>query len=118
MQHVLASRLKHMRHVFVLLLLCAFTAQACFLQAHIHPLEPAATMQPGYAHAPAPADKSDPDDCPLCQAFALAGSFIPPAIILLSLASVVVAAPSASAPSVAPQTRHRHGWQSRAPPRR
>jgi hypothetical protein len=100
-----------------LLFLFVFSLQSYFIATHIHPPSVGQIVASGgHSHSPAPIDKENPDDCPICQAVALAGSFIVPAIIVLPIAVLVtdVAPPAALASSLA--SRHRHSWQSRAPP--
>jgi len=111
------SSFGRLRRIPALLVLLVFSLQSYFIETHIHPLPTAQLVAfSGHSHSPAPIDKEDPDDCPICQAFALAGSFIVPVIIVLSIAVLVTDTAHPAAPSSSPASRHRHSWQSRAPP--
>jgi hypothetical protein len=104
------------RFVAALIALFAFTLQTYVVQTHIH--VPGVEFSGlGQVTHPSPLDnKNSQDDCPICQAFATAGSFVTPALIILALvlsfidASPHVALPSAAGPLLA------RNWQSRAPP--
>jgi hypothetical protein len=111
------SSLGWLRRAPALLLLFVFALQSYFIAAHIHATATAQlTVSSGYLHSPAPVDKEDPDNCPICQAFALAGSFVVPVTIVFSIAVLVTDATPPAAPSSSLASRHRHSWQSRAPP--
>jgi hypothetical protein len=105
--------------IFAALLALCFTVQTYLIQTHVHPLPERAKLAASLGtHAPtkAPADNDDPDNCPICQAFALSGNFDAPAIIILPMATLV-----ASADSITYLFRHwvslsGHAWKSRAPP--
>jgi hypothetical protein len=106
------------RFIVALLALFTLALQTYVVQTHIH----TATFETGgfgtVNHPSPPGNKDNQDDCPICQAFAMAGSAVTPALIVLALALTFVdAAPvfirrSAAGPAVA------RSWQSRAPPRR
>lgn len=109
--------LARVRFIAALIALLSFTLQSYVVQTHIHTSQVEINGF-GQAHHPAPFDnKSNPDDCPICQAFAASGSFVTPALIILALvlsfvdASPFVALRLSSGPLLA---RH---WQSRAPPK-
>jgi hypothetical protein len=104
------------------LVLVAFTLQAYVTQVHIHDAAPT-TIDKGAisksitdaGHGKSPGG-DNPLDCPFCQAVAQAGAFALPAspLLLLSVASIVLAAPDHPA-AVATNTVA-HIWRSRAPP--
>jgi len=111
------SSLGWLRRMPALLLLFVFLLQSYFIATHIR-LSPSAQLvvSSGHSHIPAPVDKQDPDDCPICQAFALAGSFIVPTIIVLPVAVLITRATRPAAPDSTLELYRRHNWQSRAPP--
>jgi hypothetical protein len=103
------------RFIAALIALFSFTFQTYVVQTHIH-APGFETGLFGQAHHPSPLGKDSQDDCPICQAFATAGSFVTPALIILALAlsfidaSAVVALRTTTGPLLA------RNWQSRAPP--
>jgi len=111
------------RFIIALIALLSFTVQTYVVQTHIHSPITVGNLAVGSLGASAnhkapTGDKDNPDDCPICQAFAMAGSFVTPALIILALgmsfidASPFVALRASTGPLL---TRN---WQSRAPPRR
>jgi len=103
------------RFIAALIALFAFTLQTYVVQTHIH--APGFEISGfGQVHHPSPPAKDSQDDCPICQAFATAGSFVTPALIILALAlsfidtSPVIALRTTTGPLLA------RNWQSRAPP--
>ena len=105
-----------LRFVAALIALLSFTLQAYVVQTHIHA---AGVEISGFGQVDHPSplgNKDNPDDCPICQAFATFGSLVTPALIILALAlsfddaSPVVALRTTAGPRLA------RNWQSRAPP--
>ena len=103
------------RFIAALIALLSFTLQTYVVQTHIH--VPGVEISGfGQVNHPSPLDKNSQDDCPICQAFAMAGTFVTPALIILALAlsfidaSPFIAIRTKAAPALA------RNWQSRAPP--
>ncbi|HZQ40680.1 MAG TPA: DUF2946 family protein [Rhizomicrobium sp.] len=107
-----------MRFVAALIALFSLTLQAYVVQTHIHVRGVEITALGQAGHHPTPlGDKDNPDDCPICQAFATAGAFVTPAQIILALVlAFVLTAPFIALPATAEPLLARN-WQSRAPPR-
>ena len=106
-----------LRFIAALIALLAFTAQSYLVQTHIH-IPGAASVVPfgGASHKAPAGGKDNQDDCPICQAFAAAGSFITPALIILALALTVInAAPIFTLRATTGPVLTRN-WRSRAPP--
>jgi hypothetical protein len=105
------------RFIVALIALFTFTLQTYVVQTHIHTAA-FETGGTGSLNHPSPlGNKDNPDDCPICQAFAMAGSAVTPALIVLALALAFVdAAPFFALRSIAGPLLAR-SWQSRAPPR-
>ncbi|HKD48729.1 MAG TPA: DUF2946 family protein [Rhizomicrobium sp.] len=104
------------RFIVALIALFSFTLQTYVVQTHIHTrgVETGIVAQANH-QAPA-GDKSNQDDCPICQAFATTGTFIAPALIILALAlSFIDASPFLASRVIAGPSLTRN-WQSRAPP--
>jgi hypothetical protein len=104
------------RFVVALICLFAFTFQTYVVQTHIHGAGEARVSSEVPANHKAPVDKDSPDDCPICQAYALTGSLITPAIIIFGIAITWVKAPSALPPSETVSPFLARNWRSRAPP--
>src|ERR1700678_1596926 len=104
------------RFVVALICLFAFTLQTSVVQPHIHGGGEARVSSEAPAGHKAPVDKDSPDDCPICQAFALTGSLITPAVIIFGIAITWVKAPSALPPSETVNPFLARNWRSRAPP--
>lgn len=109
------------RLIAALIALFAFSFQTYLVQTHIHGAaghEITSQTLGGQTlggHR-APADKDDPDDCPICQAFALSGAFVTPVILILAVAlSFVGMAPALVPPGTGELLIRRHK-RSRAPP--
>jgi hypothetical protein len=104
-----------LRFIAGLIALLSFTLQTYVVQTHIH--VPGVEISGfGQVNHPSPLDKNSQDDCPICQAFAMAGTFVTPALIILALAlSFIDASPfiALRTEAGAPLARN---WQSRAPP--
>lgn len=110
------------RFIIALVALFSLTVQSYLVQTHIHGVPgpqitgPQITTQAPAGH-PGPADKDNPDNCPICQAFALAGTFLAPAVVGLAAAlAFVELLPSLAVPRV-DLSLFRLSRQSRAPPR-
>ncbi len=104
------------RFIAALIALLSFTLQTYVVQTHIH--APGFEISGfGQVQQPSPTgNKDSQDDCPICQAFATAGAFVTPALILLTLAlSFIDASPYVALPATAEPLLARN-WQSRAPP--
>jgi hypothetical protein len=104
-----------MRFIAALIAIFSFTLQTYVVQTHIH--APGFEVSGlGQVNHPSPLGKDNQDDCPICQAFAMAGTFVTPALIILALAlsfidaSPIVALRTTAGPLVA------RNWRSRAPP--
>lgn len=114
------SGLAKARFIAALVVLFSFAFQSYVVQTHIHAPH-FETGALGQVQHPSPpykdnSSKDNPDNCPICQAFATSGSFVTPALIILALAlSFTDAAPVASQRIAAPTLLARN-WQSRAPP--
>ena len=104
------------RLIAALAVLFAFTFQTYVVQTHIHApgLEVSGFGQVN--HPSPPADKGNQDDCPICQAFASAGAFVTPALIILALALFFTDALPVIALRANAGPRLARNWQSRAPP--
>ncbi|HEX4117498.1 MAG TPA: DUF2946 family protein [Rhizomicrobium sp.] len=108
--------LGRVRFIAALIALLSFTLQTYVVQTHIH--VPGVEISGlGQVTHPSPLDnKNSQDDCPICQAFATAGSFVTPALIILALALSFIDA----SPFIALRTKSgpppARNWQSRAPP--
>lgn len=108
------------RLLVVLCTLIAFLFQAYTVQTHVHPLPAhaaAAAGKPDHNTQKPGKGTDDPDDCPICQAFALAGSFVAPPAILLPMATARLLAVAEPVSPPKPVRRVHSSWQSRAPPR-
>lgn len=105
------------RFIVALIALFTFTLQTYVVQTHIHTAA-FETGGMGSLNHPSPlGSKSNQDDCPICQAFAMAGNAVAPALIVLALALAFAdAAPFFALRSTAGPLLAR-SWQSRAPPR-
>jgi hypothetical protein len=107
-------------HLILLTALLSFAWQGFLTQTHVHFVRGVAVEQ-GSTRGPSTADPtrsphSLPADCPVCSAAAYAGTYLPPAPIILL-------APDHASPQLAAtiwsgsDLRHRsHAWRSRAPP--
>jgi hypothetical protein len=104
------------RFVVALICLFAFTLQTYVVQTHIHGAGEARVSSDAPAGQKGPLGKDSSDDCPICQAFAVSGSFITPAIVIYGIAIAWVKAPSALPPSETVDPFLSRNWQSRAPP--
>jgi hypothetical protein len=105
------------RFIAALIALLCFTLQTYVVQTHIH--APGVEISGfGQVNHSSPFDgKNTQDDCPICQAFATAGAFVTPALILLTLAlSFIDASPYVALPAISGPLLARN-WQSRAPPK-
>ncbi len=106
------------RFIIALFALFAFTLQTYVVQTHVHipGAETALTGNASTGHKAPAGDRDGSDDCPVCQAFALAGTFVTPAVIIFALAlTYIEVAPyfalrATSGPLLA------RNWRSRAPP--
>jgi hypothetical protein len=103
-------------HFAIWLILTAFTLQSYVIQTHLHDTTPAAISKAptNAGDGKSPVDNS-PLDCPFCQA-ALTGAFAlsDPALVFLSAAGILLAAPDH--PATASYDTVAHIWNSRAPP--
>ena len=110
------SGLARLRFIAALLVLFSFAFQTYVVQTHIHTAH-FETGAFGQFNHPSPlGNKDNQDDCPICQAFATAGSFVAPTLIILALAlSFIDAAPITGQRTVNARLSARN-WQSRAPP--
>jgi hypothetical protein len=104
------------RFIAALIALFSFALQSYVVQTHIH--APGFEISGfGQVNHPSPLDgKNGQDDCPICQAFATAGSFVTPALIILALAVSFMDASPFVALRTAAGPRLARNWQSRAPP--
>jgi hypothetical protein len=108
------------RFMIALVALFAFGVQTYVVQTHIHAAG-AQTMGEAAHKAPQgdkPQDKGNPDDCPICQAFALTGAFVKPLAAVLFLALTVAAATPFLAAGLTANPFFARQGLSRAPPRR
>ena len=118
-----------LRHVFARTITCltlvAFVVSGFLTQTHIHHLvgKGAAAAVDIFDTNPSPAHdgklptKNSDQNCPLCQQFAGAGSFVTPtaaAMLAPSLVVSVIAVATYATHDVTPIT---HTWRGRAPPR-
>lgn len=105
------------RVIVALVALFAFSLQTYLVQTHIHGASgQEITSQTAGSHK-APADRDNPDDCPICQAFALSGAFVTPVILILAVALSFVGMAPASVPPGTGELLFRRNQRSRAPPR-
>lgn len=107
------------RLVIALVALFSLAVQSYLVQTHIHGesgTEITAPVTAGFGHS-TPADKDNPDNCPICQAFTLAGAFLAPTLVVLATAlAYVELAPNHAAEGI-DLSLFRLSRQSRAPPR-
>ncbi len=106
------------RFVVALMALLAFTLQSYIVQTHIHVpgTEAALTGNASTGHKAPSGDRGSSDDCPVCQAFALAGAFVTPVFVILALAlTYIEVAPSFALRATSGPLLVRN-WRSRAPP--
>jgi len=104
------------RFIVALIALFSFTLQTYVVQTHIHTRGFETGIVTQANHQTPAGDKTNQDDCPICQAFAATGTFITPALIILALAlSFIDAAPCFALRAIAGPLLTRN-WQSRAPP--
>lgn len=105
--------------VFVLLTLLAFALQGFVVQTHIHVQAPGARaaidLFDGKPSKNVPA-KGDEGNCPLCQAFASAGSFVTPAVAALAAPNVTVSVIELAPLGAIVLRSVAHSWHGRAPP--
>ena len=108
------------RRLLVVFVLACFVAQGTAVQSHLHWVEHSAATAAGQGHGyvdSAPSRKGEsPADCPLCQAAAVAGAFVLPAIPALPPpppAALWHATPTLASFALLPPSL---GWLSRAPP--
>lgn len=129
----MANSVSHLRHLsrrghrtsiawsrlaFTLCAIVAFAVQACVLQAHIHLAQAPvlAVNLASHTDQPVPGGREDGDGCPLCQAFAIAGTFVAPSAVFFHVPVLqILAAWIPVEPSLDGRTAQFH-WQSRAPP--
>jgi hypothetical protein len=112
-----------LRLAVTLLAFLAFTCQSYLVQTHIHGLPQSLLMAAGGQTAsPTPAPNKSPldgtpADCPLCQDFLVAGSYVLPVAIVAPPPSFIYAPIEISV--VLPHVLQSlsHSWQGRAPPR-
>src|SRR5665213_2935642 len=104
------------RFVIALVCLFAFTLQTYIVQTHIHGAGEARVSSAAPAGHKTPTSKDSPDDCPICHASAVAGSFVTPAIVIFGIAITWVKAPSGLSPSETVNPFPTRNWRSRAPP--
>lgn len=104
------------RFIIAFISLFAFSFQTYLVQTHIHGAAgDEISYQTSSGHK-APADRDSPDNCPICQAVALAGAFVTPTIIVLAVAlTFVQVAPKLVLPGIG-DPLVRRSWRSRAPP--
>lgn len=110
-------RMMKARFIVALIALFTFTLQTYVVQTHIHT---AAFETGGFGsvnHSSPLGGKDNPDDCPICQAFAMAGSAVTPAFIVLALALTFIDATPFFALRRSAGPLLARSWQSRAPPR-
>jgi hypothetical protein len=105
------------RFVIALVALFAFSFQSYLVQTHIHGASGSEITSQTPEHHKAPLDKDSPDDCPICQAFALAGAFVSPVVVFLGVALLFVEVQPTLILSGASGPLIRRNWRSRAPPR-
>jgi hypothetical protein len=105
------------RFIIALVALFAFTLQTYVVQTHIHipGAETALTGNASTGHKTPTGDGSD--DCPVCQAFALAGAFVTPAIVIFALALTYIEVAPRFALRATSGPLFVRNWRSRAPPR-
>jgi len=104
------------RFIIALICLFAFTFQTYVVETHIHGAGEARVSSDASAGQKVPLGKDSPDDCPICQAYAVAGSFTTPAIVIYAIAIIWVKAPSILTPSETVNPFLSRNWRSRAPP--
>jgi hypothetical protein len=104
------------RFIIALICLFAFTFQTYVVETHIHAAGESRVSSEAPTGHQTPVDKDAPDNCPICQAYALAGTFVTPAIIVYGIAIAWVKAPSTSLPSELVSPFLSRNWRSRAPP--
>ncbi len=111
-------------HALVLLTLVAFTLQGFLTQTHIHRRQPAGAPSivdtfdgaPAKGGDKAPSKNSD-QNCPLCQQFASAGSFVTPSAAATLLPAFSVSIIDVVVHAARTRIAVTHHWRGRAPPR-
>ncbi|MGH6828421.1 MAG: hypothetical protein ACREFW_05895 [Rhizomicrobium sp.] len=111
------KRSRGARFIVALIALLTFTLQTYVVQTHIH--TPSFEFSGfGQVNHPSPLDNKDnPDNCPICQAFATAGFFVTPALVILALALSFIGASRFVALKTTAGPLLARNWQSRAPPK-
>ena len=112
-----------LRLAVTLLALLAFTTQSYLIQTHVHGLPSSPGLSASAAQqlvSPADQDKSpldgDPDHCPICQDYLIAGSASLPALIVAPVPTFVFAAEEVVAVLFSARKSTSHSWLGRAPP--
>jgi hypothetical protein len=104
------------RRFLVALTLLAFAQAGYVTQTHIHPAALASRAAGETSHNKAPS-RDDPQHCPICQEYLVAGAYLTPAPVVLPL-PVAGAVLNIVAPREFPfLVTISHAWQGRAPPR-
>jgi len=104
------------QRLLMALTLIVFAQSGYVTQTHIHVPVLASSVAGEVSHGKAPA-RDDPQHCPLCQEFLLAGAYLLPSPVVLPqpiLVAVQNIIPSKQSLSF---VRFAHDWQGRAPPR-
>jgi hypothetical protein len=105
----------------VFLTLAAFTMQGFLTQTHIHGLTSSGvasildTFEGGKTPSKDPT-KNDEANCPLCQAFASAGSFVTPAAAAVLLPAFSVSIIDVVVHATSTSSAVTHSWRGRGPP--
>ncbi|MDE2110043.1 MAG: hypothetical protein KGJ79_02795 [Alphaproteobacteria bacterium] len=122
-QSVNRSAHRRFRLAATLLAFLTFTCQSYLIQTHIHGLPKSLVMLAGGEQfvLPIPAPDTsplsgDPADCPLCQDFVIAGSYLVPLAIIAPPPAFVFTAFDLPVTAAHPGEQLSHIWQGRAPP--
>ena len=104
------------QRLLIALTLIAFAQSGYVTQTHIHPPVLVGSHAGEVSRGKAPA-RDDPQHCPFCQEFLLAGACLLPPPVVLPLPIVVAVQDFIASHQRLSFVRFALGWQSRAPPR-
>ena len=103
------------RRVFVALTLFVFAYAGYTTQTHLHAPALAQSFSGENSHGKTPL-QDDPQHCPFCQEYLLAGAYVVPAPIVLPLPVAVPSLTWIAQRDLPSLVTFAHAWQSRAPP--
>jgi len=104
------------QRLLMALTLIVFAQSGYVTQTHIHVPVLASSIAGEVSHGKAPA-RDDPQHCPFCQEFLLAGAYLLPPPVVLSQPDLVAVQNFIALYQSLSFVRFAHDWQGRAPPR-